>query len=181
MIFLANQVSLPIKDLNDLREFKEAIRMTQNGFRNLLLVEIGLATGLRINDILKLKKKDIFGGFVTVKIQKTKEYKQIQFNPRVWAMVQSYSEELSEEDYLFDIKYGQAYKIIKKAADMVGLKGISSHSLRKTAAWHYYRHVDHDIRLTQEFLGHESPVDTIRYLNLKQEEVNKKLVTMDLV
>lgn len=179
-IDLGNRVSLPIKEISDLRNFKEAVRMNPTtGNRNLVLVEIGLSTGLRIGDILELKKKDVFGGFVTVKTQKTNDYKRIQLNPRVWGMVQSYCEGLNDDDLLFSIKYGQALKMIKTAAAAVGLQGISSHSLRKTAAWHFYQR-NKDIRLTQEFLGHESPTDTIKYLNLTQDEVNHRLVEMDL-
>lgn len=178
---MGNRVSLPIKDLKDLRDFKEAIRMNQStGHRNLILVELGLSTGLRIGDILELKKKDVFGGFVTVKTQKTNDYKRIQLNQRVWGMVQSYCEGLQDDDFLFSIKYGQALKMLKSAAEMVGLEGISSHSLRKTAAWHFYKNTNNDIRLTQEFLGHESPTDTIKYLNISQDEVNLRLVGIDL-
>lgn len=177
---MANRVSLPIKDLDDLRDFKEAIRMSRNGYRNSVLIEIGLATALRINDILNLKKKDVFGGFITVKTQKDGKNKRIQLNNRVRGLVEAYCDGLNDEDYLFNIKYVQAWKIIKKAADMCGFEGISTHSLRKTAAWHFYHNVGHDIRLTQELLGHASPADTIKYLNLSQDEVNLKLSAMDL-
>lgn len=61
---MGNKITQPIKEIEKIREFKSEIKKGQNGFRNVLLVEIGLATGLRISDLLALRKNNIYDGFI---------------------------------------------------------------------------------------------------------------------
>lgn len=170
----------PIKDIEKIREMKKIIKEGQNSFRNLLIFEIGLATALRIGDILDLKKKDIQSGVVRVKTKKTGVYKNIELNRRVWSMVEAHIQDLEEDDYIFDIKYGQVYKTLKRAAKKANLVNISAHTLRKTASWHFYYECGKDLRKTMYLLGHKEPRETIGYLNLSDEEVNITLREMDL-
>ena len=177
---VGNEVSMPIKNLQDIRRFKKEIEQAQNGYRNLLIVEVGLATALRISDILKLQKKHIYDGFINIKTQKTGVFKRIGINPRVYKMLSVYVQNMDDEDLVFNIKYGQALKSIKAAAARAGLNDITTHSLRKTAAWHFYHENGRDINKTMVLLGHKEPRETVSYLNLNEDEVNRDLVSMDL-
>lgn len=177
---MANTVTQPIKSLEQIRTFKKAIESAQNGYRNLLMVEIGLASALRIGDILKLQKKMIYNGFIRVETTKTGAFKNIELNPRVAQMVSAYVANMDDEDYLFNIKYIQAWKIIKAGANKAGIPNVGSHSLRKTAAWHFYQATGKDLNKTMKLLGHKEPRETLAYLNLNDDEVNSDLVLMDL-
>lgn len=177
---MANTVTQPIKDIEQIRAFKKAVAEGQNGYRNLVMVELGLATALRIGDILKLQKKMIHDGFIRVETSKTGVFKNLELNPRVARLVSAYTDTMEDEDYLFNIKYVQAWKIIKKAAATAGIRNIGSHSLRKTTAWHFYISTENDLNKTMKLLGHKEPRETLAYLNLNDDEVNRHLVKMDL-
>ena len=177
---MANKVTMPIKSIEKIREFKVEVNKGQNGFRNLLLVEIGLATALRISDLLKLKKSNIYDGFISIKTEKTDKAMRLELNPRVHKLVTSYTELLEDEDLLFPIGYRQSLKMLSAAAQRADISDFGTHTLRKTCAWQYYNSFGKDLRKTMVLLGHESPTDTIKYLNLDIDEVNKDLVLMDL-
>jgi integrase len=170
----------PIRDLEKIKDMKEALQMMQNGFRNRLLFEVGLATALRISDLIALTKADVKDGFVRIRTQKTGAYKYIELNPIVNRMIMAHIELLKDEDLLFPIKRGMAWKIIKKAADLAGLTNISTHSLRKTAAWHFYYQSGKDLAKTMNLLGHKEPRETLIYLQIQEDEVNQQLKNMYL-
>lgn len=177
---MGNKVTQPIKDIEQIRIFKQEVNKGQNGFRNVLLVEIGLATALRISDLLRLKKSNIYDGFISIKTEKTDKTMRLELNPRVHKLVTSYTELLEDDDLLFPFGYRQALKMLSGAAARAEIRDFGTHTLRKTCAWQYYNNFGKDLRKTMVLLGHESPTDTIKYLNLDIEEVNKDLVTMDL-
>lgn len=177
---MANKVTQPIKEIEKIRDFKKEVNKGQNGFRNVLLVEIGLATALRISDLLQLRKNNIYDGFISIKTEKTDKTMRLELNPRVHKLVSSYIELLEDDELLFQFGYRQALKMLSAAAKRAGINDFGTHTLRKTCAWQYYNHFGKDLRKTMVLLGHESPTDTIKYLNLDIDEVNKDLVTMDL-
>ncbi|SED17760.1 tyrosine-type recombinase/integrase [Paenibacillus sp. GP183] len=168
----------PIKDRQKVKEMKEVLQRGQNGFRNRLFFEFALATALRVSDILSLQKKDIDSGHVRLKTKKTGVYKYIQLNPIVLQMLNLHLESLKDQDLIFDFGRIMAWKIIKDAADYVGIKNISTHSTRKTAAWHFYYESGKDIRKTMQLLGHKKTEETRVYLQITEDEVNNQLSRM---
>jgi len=175
-----NQTAEPIKDRAKIQEMKKALQEGQNGFRNRLLFEMGLASALRITDLTSLKKKNIVDGFVRIKTGKTGRIKLIEINPKVYQMLLIHLEDKEEDDFIFDIGRVMAWKILKDAAKKVGLSNISSHSMRKTTAWHFYHESGKDIRKTMALLGHKDPKETRIYLNIDDDEVNVLLKNMYL-
>ena len=60
----------PIRDKNKIEEIKSYLK--ESGTRDLLLFTMGINTGLRISDLLKLKINDVNGkSHVEIKEQKT--------------------------------------------------------------------------------------------------------------
>jgi len=72
-----------------------------------------------------------------------------------------------------------AWKIIKGAADAIGVKDIGTHSLRKTWAYHSYRAAT-DIIIIQDMLNHSSPGITLRYIGITQDEKDRSVLSLDL-
>lgn len=177
---MAGRVVQPLKDIEDIRAIKEELRNTRNHQRNLLIFEIGLSTALRISDILQLRKKDVVGGVVRVKTQKTKVYRTIELNGRVSRMLLGYVEALKDDDVLFPITYKSVWKLFRQAAERAEIPDFATHSMRKTAAWHFYVRSGYDLRKTMYLLNHKETRETIAYLNLSDDEVNSVLVGMDL-
>lgn len=87
-----------------------------------------------------------------------------------------YVKDMQEDQLLFPIQRQWVHKMMKWAADQVGLdkRFVSTHVMRKTAAYHFYKRTK-DIVRTQEFLGHRSSTETKKYLMITDEEVNKDL------
>jgi integrase/recombinase XerC len=66
-----------------------------------------------------------------------------------------------------------AYMISSRANQYLHKLGMSAvHSLRHTAGSWFYRESGRDLRLTQEFLGHASPVSTAIYTKIDPDEMS---------
>lgn len=169
----------PIRDMKKVEEMIEALAMREHGFRDSLLFQLGLATAFRVSDLLSLKKKHITDGFVRYTTQKTDHYKMVALNDSCRRKVEAYIEHMDDEQLLFPIKRQWVHKMLKQAAEMVGLdkRYVSTHVMRKTSAYHFY-HKTKDIVKTQELLGHKNSSETRKYLMINEEEVNKELVNM---
>jgi integrase len=181
----------PIKDKRKLLRMLKVLE--DDNPRNALLFRVGLNTILRIQDILDLKVNNIFhddGRFRLYlslyerKTRKTKSrlMKNIKLNSLLRKAIKEYVEffELSLEDYIFFSFHDpdkcldrvQAWRILKKAADRVGIDNFGTHSMRKTLAWTIYKKT-RDISLVMIMLNHNSPKTTLRYLGITQESIDK--------
>jgi len=180
----------PIKDKRKLLRMLKVLE--DDSPRNALLFRVGLNTILRIQDILDLKVKNIFhddGRFRLYlslferKTRKTKSrlMKNIKLNSLLRIAIKDYVEffELSLEDYIFfsmldpdkNLDRVQAWRILKRAADKVGIENFGTHSMRKTLAWSIYKQTK-DISLVMIMLNHNSPKTTLRYLGITQESID---------
>lgn len=66
----------------------------------------------------------------------------------------------------------QIYRILNKAAAKVGLEKIGTHTMRKTFGYWFYQRTK-DIALLQKLLNHSSQRETMLYIGLEQEEIDK--------
>jgi integrase len=108
--------------------------------------------------------------------------KNIKLNSLLRKAIKDYVEffELSLEDYIFfslldpdkNLDRVQAWRILKKAAEKVGIDNFGTHSMRKTLAWTIYKQTK-DISLVMIMLNHNSPKTTLRYLGITQESIDK--------
>lgn len=65
---MAQQIVLPIKDSNILKMVQDTLLDSfRAGRRNYTIFQVGKATLLRVSDVMKLKKSDIFNPDGTVK------------------------------------------------------------------------------------------------------------------
>jgi len=99
---------------------------------------VGVATGLRIGDILRLRLCD-FGldGMLRVMEQKTSKIKILELPPKLLKLVNEFADaqELDLDEPLFPISRQTALAQIKKAAKKIGISAdIGTHSMRKTYA-----------------------------------------------
>lgn len=168
----------PIKDLKIIDEMFEALGMKRNGFIYQLYFEFALSTGLRVSDILSLKKKDIQDGIVKIKTQKTGLYRNLALNDSCRKQMEVYLKNKKDDDLIFPFKRQWIHKLLKEAAEMVGLdkSKISTHTTRKTSGWFFYQNTGKDLVKTQKFLGHRDPKETITYLMINEQEVNESLI-----
>ena len=174
----------PIREKNKIEEMKNELK--KNGTRNYMLFFVGVNSGLRISDILKLKYDDVRNENGTMKShisiieKKTKKPKMFPITNTLYAALEKYTRNMRPGQYLFTSQKGinrpicpsQAYRIINTAGANVGLTNLGTHSLRKTFGYHHYQQF-HDIAILQQIFNHSSPSITMRYLGLNQDEIDK--------
>ncbi|MCK1981159.1 MULTISPECIES: tyrosine-type recombinase/integrase [Peribacillus] len=148
--------------------------------RDYILFLLGINTGLRVTDLLSLKIKDIKGKMeVIIKEGKTKKPRMIQLN-NVCNELADYIATIDGE-WLFPSRKGdkpiskiQAYRQLNKAADMVDIVGVGTHTMRKTFGyWHYKR--SKNLAELQMILNHSYPEITLRYIGVADDVTEDSL------
>ncbi|MDY2883719.1 MAG: site-specific integrase [Romboutsia timonensis] len=169
----------PIRDKEIIDKFK--VELLKDGYRNYLLFVIGINTGLRISDILPLKVKDVTGTHIMIKEKKTGKNKRFKINENLRAEIGKYICTMQNDEYLFPSRKGdkpitrvQAYRILNKVADKLGINEIGTHTLRKTFGyWHYQQHKD--VAILQEIFNHSSPSVTLRYIGINSDIIDSSI------
>lgn len=145
--------------------------------RNHLMFAMGLYTGLRITDILKLKVRDVMNlREIELTQKKTNRKLTITLHPYLKNALKEYIDDKEEYEYLFKsrqglnkpIKVDMAYKIMTKIGDLFRVR-MSCHTLRKTGAMRVYDISGHDMVAVTAFLGHEDATSAMKYLDLTKE------------
>lgn len=181
----------PIKDPDKLREIREGLAALSDwrGERMFLLFEIGINTGLRISDMIRLRKKHVCGEWIETVEQKTGKVTRIPLNTRIREIIQDRCRDMNADDYLFPSRMQtgdgsiqqpmtrrNAYNDIRRIATMFGLGDhIGCHTLRKTFGyWHYKQ--NKDLEILRQWFNHTSQIVTLRYIGMDEDE-RKKSVT----
>ena len=147
---------------------------------------VGVNTGLRISDIVKLNYNDIRNSDGTMKIhisiveKKTNTLKRFPIVNGLYTELDKYTKNMRDGEYIFKSHKGQnkpitttqAYRIISNAATNIGLEEVGTHTLRKTFGYHHYKQFK-DIAILQQIFNHSSPTVTLRYLGIDQDEIDK--------
>lgn len=176
----------PIRDKKKIELVKVILK--KSGFRNYLLFLLGINSGLRISDILKLKVRDVQNvEYIEIKEQKTQKYKKFPVSYSFKRLLNNFTKNKPPEDWLFKSKKGnrpitrvQAYRIISKACKKAGITTkIGTHTLRKTFAYHFYQEKK-DIALLQTIFNHSTPTVTLRYIGINQDMIDSNLKSFSL-
>ena len=150
---------------------------------------MGINTGLRISDLLKLKVIDVRNkSHVEIKEQKTGKIKRFPLLGNLQSMIEEYTKGKLDNEYLFRSREGankpitrvMAYKIINNACRKAGITdNVGTHTLRKTFGYHHYQQF-HDVAILQYLLNHSSPSITLRYIGITQDNVENTLQQFEL-
>lgn len=170
----------PIRSLEQLEDMKWALKRFC-GQRDYIMFLIGINTGLRVGDLLKLKVKDLKRKKRLLMLEgKTNKPRTIQLD-NIYDEIQGYIKTVDSE-WLFPSRKGdkaisniQAYRQLNKAAEMADIsEGIGTHSMRKTFGyWHYKQFKD--VAQLQMILNHAHPEITLRYIGITAEEIENNL------
>jgi len=181
----------PIKSEKKINEM--IMRMTDEGkYREALLFIIGINTGLRISDILKLKWGDLQRDFVVIKEQKTGKTRKIVWNQAVRDFVSEFFDQFSHDsnEYIFVSESNRnrgkiwsrqyVWKILNEYARAVGIvEPIGTHTLRKTFGYMLYKRGT-PVEYIQKLLNHSSPQITLRYIGIEQQELDNLVANLNL-
>lgn len=189
----------PIKDIETVLDIQDYLRYKNE--RDYILFSIGIATGYRAGDLVKLKVRDVKeavkeGYFTILESKKinTSNIKKSNIKPRevlvpdkLKKILKEYIKDKKDYEYLFQsrkgnnkpIKVSRVSAILDEAGKNFGLTNITAHSMRKTYAYKIYIESDHDIEAVKEMLGHSSREITKRYLGLDRELYDKYSTKLD--
>jgi len=176
----------PIKDEKKIDAIKKVLR--SSNMRDYCLFTLGINSGLRISDLLKLTVGEVIDekghirDRITIKEQKTGKTKAFPFGATTKKALKDYlntRDDLTPDEALFPSRKGgtpitrqQAYRILNDAARTVGIEDqIGTHTLRKTFGYHAYKQ-GADITRIQYLLNHSAPSVTLRYIGITQEELD---------
>ncbi|MGH1092479.1 site-specific integrase [Bacillus mycoides] len=170
----------PIRDPEQIQQIKEYLK--EKNARNYILFVMGINTGLRISDILKLKVGDVQGSHISMREMKTGKQKRIQITAALKRELKWFGEGREVGEYLLKSRKGKnrpigrsmAYKILKSTAAEFGLDEIGTHTLRKTYGYHMYMQTK-NIALLMEIFNHSSEKVTLRYIGVNQDAMDKAM------
>jgi|SRR5699024_5585645 len=186
----------PLRTLKDIEEMKLAIKRGNKitpkrsalAERDLLIFLIGINTGLRVNDLVRIKVSDVQDCHTfMIREGKTKKIREVNVS-MLENEIQTYLEGKYMSKYLFPsqkkrginpLSTTQVYRILNDAADFLGRKDIGTHTMRKTFGYHHYKQFK-DIAILQEIFNHSAPSITMRYIGINKDDINKTLTEFRL-
>jgi integrase len=199
----------PIKSLADVQRMCDFF--SQRGeWRNHLLWVLGINFGLRVSDLLRLRFADVlnpdcsFRDQVVILEQKTASTRKRARNRHIAinsaaveaiTLFLSHTPGVKMSDYLFrsqsnrstanvPLHRNSADRVLKYAAAALGLtERVSTHTLRKTFAYHQMNAARHDPRqllLLQKMFGHSSVAQTLDYIGITREEMEAAYLSLNL-
>jgi len=173
----------PIRDKRVLKDITEYLRLQSD--RDYILFMLGIYSGLRISDILKLKVSDVRDKeYFMVTEQKTGNIRKIIVNPELRREIALYVCDKEDEDYLIrsrenynrPISRQRAYQIITEAGEKYGVR-LSTHSMRKTFGYHFYLQCGerNALPVLMKIYGHRSELQTLDYIGVEQDYLDRTL------
>jgi len=190
----------PLRSRADIARVKEVLK--SRNLRDYTLFVLGIYTGLRISDLLKLKVKDVareekkklvIRESLSLREMKTGKAKIIVLNKTARSALKQLlrraspdfddplfiSRKKDREGKLKAIQRCQAYLILNRAAREAGItERIGTHTLRKTFGYHNYRK-GFDITKLQQIFNHASPAVTLAYIGFTQDEIDEAYINLD--
>lgn len=179
----------PLRTAEEIENMKFAIKRGNKGTpkrqelaeRDLLIFLVGINTGLRVNDIVKLKVGDVRGKDSFIIFEgKTNKKRTVNIS-MIKNEIEAYTTGKRSDEYLFKSQKGdkpitttQVYRILSSAADYVGYDYVGTHTMRKTFGYHHYKQFK-DVAILQEIFNHSAPSITKSYIGIRQDEINDTL------
>lgn len=187
----------PIRDKEIIQQIKNYLRLTNE--RNYILFCLGIHSGLRVSDLLKLKvgsvRDQIHVHYIpekTKKRKKKRKEKKFIIHSDIRDDLIRYIQDKDNEDYLFPSRQRKtisgaagepihrvtAYKMLNNVAQRFGLKEIGTHTLRKTWGYHLYKDDPYNLALLMDMFGHEDMTTTLLYLGLTQDAMDAAILRL---
>lgn len=178
-------IKQPIRDIKKIQDCKDWLLVNKT-FRDYLLFTVGLNTGLRISDLVKLKVSDVQNkDMLSVIQEKTKKETIIPLNLSIQKELNMYCKDKDENDYLFESRRGNhistvmAHYILKEMADSVGIESFGTHTMRKSFGYHYYKETN-DVYFLMKIFGHRNQSQTMSYIGVELDEIKESMMNFSL-
>ena len=179
-----------IRDPDKLFEIQDSLQheTSAHGRRIFLLFEMGIHTGLRISDLIRLRVKNVSGMDIFTIEKKTGKQSILPLDAQIRAIIQDRTRDLSPDDYIFPsrnaapdgtrkhITTRTAYDDMQIIARRFNLDGcIGCHTLRKTFGyWHHKQ--NNNLELLRQWFNHSTVDVTRRYIGVDLDERRKSVI-----
>jgi integrase len=183
-----------IKNMDKLREIQETLEAEEDRVwsRAYLMFMVGIYTGLRVSDLVRLRAGHVRGDEIILIEEKTGKEQVLPIATILQRVIADRTAGMDDEDYLFPsrqamgdgaqkhIETRTAYNDMQRIAERFGLRGsIGCHTLRKTFGyWHYKK--NHDLEILRQWFNHASVEVTRRYIGVDVEERRKSVQGFNL-
>ena len=117
--------------------FRDTLRSVDDKYY--ILFEIGIGTGLQLQDILQFKVKDVRGKDMLIAVIGTRQIEQaFPLKPELQAVITDFIDGRDDDEYLITgyastnrpLSREQAYRIFKQTGNKIGLKSIGTQTMR---------------------------------------------------
>lgn len=170
--------ALSREDVN--RMLEEGVRKNRNFRRDRAILELLYGSGLRIGElsVLKWEDADLEERWLRISGKGSKERIVPIGSFAVKALEDLKIENRERSIFVFSggekghISERTVNRVVKRAAQQVGLSGVTPHMLRHSFATHMLEG-GASLRVLQDLLGHESMLTTQRYLTVTAEHLKK--------
>lgn len=189
----------PIKDRRFIRSIKATLK-EENDHVGYLLFTVGINSGLRVSDLIRLAFSDLWTDDgrgrgrprprrkARLKTKKTGRWIEFQINKAMGEAMNFYLKGhglRGERERVFSITERTVTRWVKRWCEGVGLEdgNYSAHTLRKTFAyqlWALNGKTHEALTVVQKMLGHKTPGTTLDYLGISREQIQEMQAELNL-
>lgn len=175
--FVKPKKNKTIPDILTFEEVRKLIDATKNQ-KHTLIIKLLYGTGLRVSEVIQLKKSEINfeEALIKVHLGKGKKDRFVKLPESVIEELRNFSN-MGDSIYLFESQKGGKLSIktiqliLSKNAQKAGIKKrVYPHLLRHSFATHLLEQGT-DLRIIQKLLGHSSIKTTQRYTQISQASI----------
>lgn len=137
--------------------------------------------GIRISDILRLRRKDILLDGERYRLemieQKTGKKRVFTVPLVIVQYIENYClrNQIKDCELIFPITERAVQKQLAIVCNYLGYEGIGTHSFRKWYATEIYKNNGYDIALVQRLLQHSSAAVTQRYIGIEPQKIEQAI------
>ncbi|MBT4360570.1 MAG: tyrosine-type recombinase/integrase [Candidatus Marinimicrobia bacterium] len=166
-------------------------RGRQIGYRDMVIIELSVSTGLRVGEISKLHVDDLQltrkSSSLIVRSGKGGKTRTVQFGSELRKILMEYLEYRSPtSDFVFrserqdQMTVNAIQKVFKKKAKKAGLpKRYSIHALRHTFCTMIYKASGYNLRMVSQMAGHASQNTSALYAAVLSPDVEKAVEKLE--
>ncbi|WP_088891258.1 tyrosine-type recombinase/integrase [Leptolyngbya ohadii] len=149
-----------------------------------LLFQICYHTAARVGEAVQLQRSDIINGRILYRAKntKTKKTRDVIISPPLAQLLLDAN--LPQQGCIFPGRNANEHMTtqaadlaLRKACDYIGLKGVSTHSFRRSLLTKLHR-AGYSLRTLQQITQHQDIGNLARYLDVEKEEADQALLSV---
>lgn len=169
--------TFPVLSKNEMEKLNNYLLSNKLAFRNLLLIRLLIDTGVRLNEVLNIKVKNINfdNSSIYLDITKTKESRYVYFTKNTLKLLVEYilKNKLTKEDKLFKLTSSGVLSLFYRIKKTLNFAEFHPHMLRHSLAT-TLNNKGMSVFEIQQIMGHTNVATTQRYIHLDQDDIYNK-------